>query len=108
MKLIGNYRIYNRPIWGIFYKETFNDIKYEFADWCKQNIADSIHDEESKYKRTVLGVSIRNPKPLSSRDGMPERRGRVRPSPRVDISKGYIHREKQQYKKGDRSLPEIN
>lgn len=37
MKRMGNYRIYNRPIWGILYKETFNNIRYEFREWV-QNI----------------------------------------------------------------------
>lgn len=35
MKRLGNYRIYNRPIWGILYKETFRDIKYEFSSWLR-------------------------------------------------------------------------
>lgn len=42
MKRLGNYRIYNRPIWGILYKETFNDIRFEFSAWLRKNIADSI------------------------------------------------------------------
>lgn len=44
MKRLGNYRIYNRPIWGILYKETFRDIRYEFSDWLSKNFADSIRD----------------------------------------------------------------
>lgn len=36
MKRLGNYRIYNRPIWGILYKQTFRDIRYEFHDWLKK------------------------------------------------------------------------
>lgn len=42
MKRLGNYRIYNRPVWGILYRETFKDIKYEFGDWCKQHVADTM------------------------------------------------------------------
>lgn len=44
MKRLGNYRIYNRPIWGILYKETFRDIRFEFSDWQRKNIAASIRE----------------------------------------------------------------
>lgn len=44
MKRLGNYRIYNRPIWGILYKETFRDIRYEFSAWLSKNFADSIRE----------------------------------------------------------------
>lgn len=36
MKRIGNYRIYNRQVWGILYKETFKNIRYEFEDWLRK------------------------------------------------------------------------
>lgn len=44
MKRLGNYRIYNRPIWGILYKETFRDIRFEFEAWLNKNFADSIRE----------------------------------------------------------------
>lgn len=44
MKRLGNYRIYNRPVWGILYKETFNDIRFEFSAWLRKNLADSISE----------------------------------------------------------------
>lgn len=44
MKRLGNYRIYNRPVWGILYKETFTDIRYEFSAWLRKNLADSIRE----------------------------------------------------------------
>ena len=44
MKRLGNYRIYNRPVWGILYKETFNDIRFEFSAWLRKNFADSIRE----------------------------------------------------------------
>ena len=44
MKRLGNYRIYNRPVWGILYKETFNDIRFEFSSWLRKNLADSIRE----------------------------------------------------------------
>ncbi|MBE6305707.1 MAG: hypothetical protein E7082_07335 [Bacteroidales bacterium] len=33
MKKHGNYRIYNRQVWGILYKETFKNMRFEFSDW---------------------------------------------------------------------------
>lgn len=33
MKEHGNYKIYNRQIWGILYRETFVRIRFEFRDW---------------------------------------------------------------------------
>ena len=44
MKRLGNYRIYNRPIWGILYKETFRDLRYEFTDWLAQFVKKSISE----------------------------------------------------------------
>lgn len=44
MKRLGNYRIYNRPVWGILYKETFNDIRFEVSAWLRKNLADSIRE----------------------------------------------------------------
>ena len=44
MKRLGNYRIYNRPVWGILYKETFNNIRFEFSAWLRKNLADSIRE----------------------------------------------------------------
>ncbi len=48
MKRLGNYRIYNRPIWGILYKETFNDIRFELSEWLRKNVADSIRESYSQ------------------------------------------------------------
>lgn len=42
MKRLGNYRIYNRPIWGILYKQTLRDIRYEYKDWCRQFMYNTI------------------------------------------------------------------
>lgn len=44
MKRLGNYRIYNRPVWGILYKETFNDIRFELSAWLRKDLADSIRE----------------------------------------------------------------
>ena len=37
MKRLGNWKIYNRQIWGILYKETLNNTKYEYRDWLKEH-----------------------------------------------------------------------
>lgn len=50
MKRLGNYRIYNRPIWGILYKQTFRDMKYEFSDWLKKQLAQSITDSYQHFQ----------------------------------------------------------
>lgn len=44
MKRLGNYKIYNRPVWGILYKETFRDLKYEFRDWLTSQLHESLTD----------------------------------------------------------------
>lgn len=44
MKRLGNYRIYNRPLWGILYRETLVDIKYEFRQWLQKNFTQEIID----------------------------------------------------------------
>lgn len=44
MKRIGNYRIYNRPIWGILYRETLRDIRYEFRQWLEENFSAEISE----------------------------------------------------------------
>lgn len=36
----GNRRIYNRLIWGILYRETLQDIRYEYHDWLKKHMHD--------------------------------------------------------------------
>jgi hypothetical protein len=43
MKRHGNYKIYNRQIWGIMYKETFVNIKYEYGDWLKNHVHDLLN-----------------------------------------------------------------
>lgn len=44
MKEHGNYKIYNRQIWGILYGETFRNIRYEFnqevRNWVDKHLRD--------------------------------------------------------------------
>lgn len=37
MKRKANYRLYNRPLWRTFYKETIPAIRFEFRDWLAKN-----------------------------------------------------------------------
>ncbi|MBD5401544.1 hypothetical protein HDR58_01910 [bacterium] len=42
MKRFGNNKIYNRPIWGILYKQTFVDLKFDLAAWLRESTASDI------------------------------------------------------------------
>ena len=37
MKRKLNWKIYNRVLWGMAYKDLLQDIKYEFDDWIRKN-----------------------------------------------------------------------
>lgn len=37
MKRYDNWKIYNRQVWGILYRETKQNIKYEFRDFLQKN-----------------------------------------------------------------------
>lgn len=51
MKRNGNYKIYNRQIWGILYKETLINTKYEFRDWLAKHFPELLEqfNKQSKY-----------------------------------------------------------
>lgn len=42
MKKYGNYKIYNRPIWGILYSDTIPSIRYEFRSWLAEQTQKAI------------------------------------------------------------------
>ncbi|MCH5237849.1 MAG: hypothetical protein J1E95_08640 [Muribaculaceae bacterium] len=44
MKAHGNRAVYNQHLFGQLYRETLQDIKYEFRDWVKKNYGDSLRD----------------------------------------------------------------
>lgn len=44
MKRNGNYEIYNRPLYGILYRQTLKDIKYEYYDFVEQHIGNMLAD----------------------------------------------------------------
>lgn len=48
MKHLGNWKIYNRQLWGIFYNNAMNDIKYRYG----QNISDVV--------KTALDAAFEN------------------------------------------------
>ena len=44
MKAHGNRKIYDRIVWGILYRETLQDIKYEFRDWVEKNYGEALRE----------------------------------------------------------------
>lgn len=44
MKHLGNWRIYNKQIWRILYKETFRNIRFEFSDWLRKQTIKELKD----------------------------------------------------------------
>lgn len=44
IKRLGNWRIYNKQVWGILYKETFRDIRFEFSDWLRENFKNQLSE----------------------------------------------------------------
>ena len=42
MKRYGNYRIYNRPIWGTLYGDTIKELKYGFREWLRSNMTENL------------------------------------------------------------------
>lgn len=44
MKRHGNWQIYNRQVWGILYGDTLHTIKYEYRDWLREHISDSLNN----------------------------------------------------------------
>lgn len=44
MKHLGNWRIYNKQIWRILYKETFANIRFEFSEWLKSRMIKNLQE----------------------------------------------------------------
>lgn len=42
MRHLGNWKIYNRQIWGILYRRTFQDMRYEFSDWLRHRVVSQL------------------------------------------------------------------
>lgn len=49
MKHLGNWRIYNKQIWRILYKETFRNIRFEFSDWLKTQTINELKNALKQY-----------------------------------------------------------
>ena len=50
MKRIANWKIYNRQIWGILYRETLQNIKYEFRDWLEKHFPELLEQFNNQSK----------------------------------------------------------
>lgn len=44
MKHLGNWRIYNKQIWRILYKETFANMRFEFSEWLRAQTVKSLQE----------------------------------------------------------------
>ena len=42
MKRILDWKVYNRRLWGMAYKELLMDIKHEFRDWLRRNFPEQL------------------------------------------------------------------
>ena len=42
MKKYGNWKIYNRQVWGTLYRDTLQAVKYEFRDWVRANFPEML------------------------------------------------------------------
>lgn len=50
MKRYGNHHIYNRPIWGILYKETMSNVRYEFRQWLETHFPELLQQFSNQQK----------------------------------------------------------
>lgn len=50
MKKHGNFQIYNRQVWGILYKETYNKIKFEYREWLENNFRNMLNELSNNLK----------------------------------------------------------
>lgn len=51
MKRHGNYAIYNRQIWGILYRETLSNVKYEFRSWIEKHFPELLKQFNNHSKK---------------------------------------------------------
>ena len=42
IKRLGNWKIYNRIVWGTLYRKTFMEIRFEFSDWLREYVRGSL------------------------------------------------------------------
>lgn len=51
MKHLGNWRLYNRQIWGILYNNALRDIKYKYGENISDTVEKSLREAFEKYNR---------------------------------------------------------
>jgi len=61
MKRNGNWRIYNAQVWGIFYRETFPAIKYDYGEHVTSRVEKGIR-EALTYKESNFGIEYNKAK----------------------------------------------
>lgn len=50
MKSLGNWRIYNRQVWGILYNNALKDIKFKYGDTIGDMVGNALRDAFENYK----------------------------------------------------------
>lgn len=51
MKRLGNWKIYNRQIWGILYNNALRDIRYGYGSELADFVGNALRDAFEKYKK---------------------------------------------------------
>jgi hypothetical protein len=51
MKHLGNWRLYNRQVWGILYNNALRDIKYKYGENISDTVEKSLREAFEKYNR---------------------------------------------------------
>jgi len=51
MKRLGNWKLYNRQIWGILYNNALRDIRYGYGKELADFVGDALRDAFEKYKK---------------------------------------------------------
>jgi hypothetical protein len=51
MKRLGNWKIYNRQIWGILYSNALKDIKQRYGEYIGDTVGDALRDAFEKFNK---------------------------------------------------------
>ena len=44
MRIHGNWKIYNRQVWGILYNNALKDIKFNYGEAIKDRVSEALHE----------------------------------------------------------------
>lgn len=54
MKHLGNWRLYNRQIWGILYNNALRDIKYKYGQFISDTIGDALRAAFQRFNKKQI------------------------------------------------------